>query len=564
MLVIKDPTSNEETSTYGKSHVTRGTERLPLGSSTTEIIEADSLSQETEYLKKKSQTDQVFDPAALIEERKWLLAGRNKSESETETQETPELQVEPEALSERISSEDNQEKDELVGRGNHSDFSVLGMNKQLKPYMTSVAGGQESLPASMLKHEKVNNKMDISVRDMENKLFKSQYPVVQGNEHFSKYHSGIALKEHGDPMTEKDIEKSRDGNVLLPIVSRGESIVSSSYANPFFDDELNNRNSVSILRNSTEKEEENQSVSMNISPSPKYTTSEKWILDHKKRKHLDEQSWKVKQKKTEERIAVCFEKLKETVSSSENTSAKTKSVIELKKLQLLQLQRRLRSDFLHDFFKPITSDVERLKSIKKHKHGRRVKQLDKFEQKMKEERMKRIRERQKDFFSEIEVHKERLEDWSKIKKERWKSFNKYVKEFHKRKERIHREKIDRIQREKINLLKNNDVEGYLRMVQDAKSDRVKQLLKETEKYLQKLGSKLHEAKTMARQFEMEMDESRAAPTVDKNEISVENEDESDQAEHYLESNEKYYLMAHSIKESIAEQPSGLVVGKLRE
>lgn len=52
-----------------------------------------------------------------------------------------------------------------------------------------------------------------------------------------------------------------------------------------------------------------------------------------------------------------------------------------------------------------------------------------------------------------------------MKKERWKGFNRYVKEFHKRKERIHREKIDRIQREKINLLKINDVEGYLRMVQ---------------------------------------------------------------------------------------------------
>lgn len=61
--------------------------------------------------------------------------------------------------------------------------------------------------------------------------------------------------------------------------------------------------------------------------------------------------------------------------------------------------------------------------------------------------------------------REKLEDCFKVKKERWKGFNRYVKEFHKRKERIHREKIDRIQREKINLLKNNDVEGYLRMVQ---------------------------------------------------------------------------------------------------
>lgn len=61
--------------------------------------------------------------------------------------------------------------------------------------------------------------------------------------------------------------------------------------------------------------------------------------------------------------------------------------------------------------------------------------------------------------------RERLEDGFKAKRERWKGFNRYVREFHKRKERFHREKIDRIQREKINLLKINDVEGYLRMVQ---------------------------------------------------------------------------------------------------
>lgn len=142
-----------------------------------------------------------------------------------------------------------------------------------------------------------------------------------------------------------------------------------------------------------------------------------------------------------------------------------------------------------DFFKPNTTDLERIKAVKKHRHGRRVKQLEKIEQKMKEERQKRIRERQREFFADIEAHRfdtnpycirhsrvpfviitawcfcrEKLEDSFKVKRERLKGFNRYVKEFHKRKERIHREKLDRIQREKINLLKNNDVEGYLRMV----------------------------------------------------------------------------------------------------
>ncbi|KAG2332464.1 hypothetical protein Bca52824_003644 [Brassica carinata] len=297
----------------------------------------------------------------------------------------------------------------------------------------------------------------------------------------------------------------------------------------------------------------------NMQPPPKYTMSQKWIMDRQNKRLLVDRSWGLKQQKADQAIGARFNELKESVTSSEDISTKTKSVIELKKLQLLNLQRRLRSEFLHNFFKPIANDVENLKSYKKHKHGRRIRQLEKYEQKMKEERQRRIRERQKEFFGEIEVHKERLDDLSKARRERWKGFNRYVKEFHKRKERFHREKIDKIQREKINLLKINDVEGYLRMVKDAKSDRVMQLLKETEKYLQKLGSKLKEAKSLASRFENEADE---APVEDK--TLVENDDESDQAKHYLESNEKYYLMAHSIKENINEQPASLKGGKLRE
>ena len=63
------------------------------------------------------------------------------------------------------------------------------------------------------------------------------------------------------------------------------------------------------------------------------------------------------------------------------------------------------------------------------------------------------------------------------------------------------------------------------MVQDAKSDRVKQLLKETEKYLQKLGSKLKDAKVTASCFEYDMDEMRTA-SVTENDAATENEDEA--------------------------------------
>ncbi|GKV39037.1 hypothetical protein SLEP1_g46868 [Rubroshorea leprosula] len=502
---------------------------LPAG----RFSEADSLTKEAEKFK---MTEVRNGPppnlSVVAEERKHLLATR-KLETEIQGQEAVESHAfstmasqQPDSATRRGGSAvsntlDDMENGHLCSGKADQAFPMMGRNKQVNPEMSSwsaISNHNEvptvSLAASTVQHEMPERKDNVP----------------------SQLHSPDDLKS---------------SEFQTRSVSAGSKVAT-------IDDPL--RNGVTFP---TERDEEEKSVSTDSLPSPKYTMSEKWIMDQQKRKYLADQNWVLKQQKTRQRIAVCFNKLKENVSSSEDISAKTKSVIELKKLQLLELQRRLRSDFLNDFFKPIATDIERLKSFKKHRHGRRIKQLEKYEQKMKEERQKRIRERQKEFFSEIEVHKERLDEVFKIRRERWKGFNKYVKEFHKRKERIHREKIDRIQREKINLLKINDVEGYLRMVQDAKSDRVKQLLKETEKYLQKLGSKLKQAKTMAQSFGNDSDEMRDTTEIE-NETAVENEDESDQAKHYKESNEKYYMMAHSVKENITEQPTYLQGGKLRE
>ncbi|XP_061992517.1 chromatin structure-remodeling complex protein SYD isoform X2 [Rosa rugosa] len=417
--------------------------------------------------------------------------------------------------------------------------ALMGMNKQNSDISSWTGLGSQSevsrglLPPSASQSEIVPERKDTAPSQ-----FQTLGNNILGNQNTANHPASFASRDRWKPV-------SAIGNDHHPVVASKDAHMMQKHV-------------------SKEQVKENNPASIDFPPSPKYTMSEKWIMDKQKKKLLDEQTWTLKHQKARAKIVTSFHKLKENVSSSEDISAKTKSVIELKKLQLLELQRRLRSEFLNDFFKPINTEMDRVKSFKKHRHGRRIKQLEKFEQKMKEERQKRIQQRQKEFFGELEVHKERLDDAFKIKRERWKGFNKYVKEFHKRKERIHREKIDRIQREKINLLKINDVEGYLRMVQDAKSDRVKQLLKETEKYLQKLGSKLQDAKALASRFEQDMDESGNASVVDKSEPSLENEDESDQAKHYLESNEKYYLMAHSIKENIAEQPSYVKGGKLRE
>ncbi|XP_057538886.1 chromatin structure-remodeling complex protein SYD-like isoform X2 [Amaranthus tricolor] len=495
--------------------------------------EGDLVSKETENVKPiVGQPGSLADSLNADEEKKHLPFGHGIQEVDTERQETANssarmsASLQPEALGIRSPAIHVHEDILQPGTANHA-ASVIGIYKQAKP---------EMIRWTRFNHNDISRGSSTSIRN----------DLGSSNENFS-----VLPQLDSNIQNQQRFDQSSTPWKSIKGVDNGHHM----------ERPVNDANM--LLRNAMhEPEEEEKSMSADLTPCPKYTLSEKWIIAHQKRKFTNEHRWMQKLQKADERIATCFKDLKETVSSSADISAKTRSVIGLKKLQLLELQRCLRRNILSDFFKPIQTEMDRLKSIKKHRIGRRLKHVEKYEQKMKEERQKRIRERQKEFFSEVEVHKERLEDVFKYKRERCKGFNRYVKEYHKRKERIHREKIDRIQREKINLLKINDVEGYLRMVQDAKSDRVKQLLKETEKYLLKLGSKLKKEKAAARQ--VEMDENRVA-TIDENyDIFTETEDENDQAKHYKESNEKYYLIAHSIKESIAEQPTGLRGGKLRE
>ncbi|CAA7396178.1 unnamed protein product [Spirodela intermedia] len=575
--------------------------KIPPGSSSSgSLMETESSSKDTENTKKKSKTVSISERSVAVEQ--WQLSSKQKTEisqlkAESHGPVTSPVEAESLANASRCFSETKPIKDSC----NQANQPGVWANQNLSsvPRKSSILNPEVTMPTTAGFHTiAFKDVVSCSVGQLQHEPA-SEFPVVETNVLVDRGTSLLTAKDQTPHFTVKDIENLKCSmNSLRDVhaekLSSTPELVAYNDKSGFYcgteinglndqrtpdiqkqassdglktiiySDTLRGGNLGKVLERSTDPDEENslESSDMSISP-PKFTTSEKWILEQQKRKRFEEEKWALKQRKAEERIATCFEKLKENVNASEDISAKTKSVIELKKLQLLRLQRRLRSDFLSDFFKPITSEMEHLKSVKKHRHGRRIKQLERFEQKMKEERQKRIRERQKEFFGEIEVHKERLEDYFKVKRERCKGFNRYVKEFHKRKERIHREKIDRIQREKINLLKANDVEGYLRMVQDAKSDRVKQLLKETEKYLQKLGAKIQEAKSTARCFGGEMDAPDAAMS-EKSEVPMDPEDESDQAQHYLESNEKYYLMAHSVKETIEEQPVSLRGGKLRE
>lgn len=65
-----------------------------------------------------------------------------------------------------------------------------------------------------------------------------------------------------------------------------------------------------MLEKSIGQGDDDRSLSANLSPSPKCTTSEKWILEQQKRRLHAERNWLLKEQKTEKKIAACFDKLK--------------------------------------------------------------------------------------------------------------------------------------------------------------------------------------------------------------------------------------------------------------
>ncbi|CAI5934825.1 unnamed protein product [Closterium sp. NIES-64] len=63
-------------------------------------------------------------------------------------------------------------------------------------------------------------------------------------------------------------------------------------------------------------------------------------------------------------------------------------------------------------------------------------------------------------------------------------------EFHEQRRKKYEEEQLKLQRQKVELLRNNDMEGYLKLVKNMKSERVQNLLKETEAHLQRIAGRI--------------------------------------------------------------------------
>ncbi len=152
---------------------------------------------------------------------------------------------------------------------------------------------------------------------------------------------------------------------------------------------------------------------------------------------------------------------------------------------------------------------------------------------------------------------------------------------------------DKQERDRIKALKDNDMDAYINLINTQKNSRLMQILEQTHKYLQQLGTKvviqkkeneniMKKAKA-SRGLVGAKDENSDVQGSDGEELEVDqvdafgnkvdavvmsDEDEKQNDAEVIKQNMRnsskiYYKITHSITEEITEQPSLLVGGKLK-
>lgn len=280
--------------------------------------------RESDIVRQGTTSTGLLPEAILLKESK----GPNTIQETDESQEFLPMGSQPDSSSARTLAVgyDKDHLDEGQAGIMNKASSVEGVSKQMKP---------EMVPLESMSHRK-----DFVPSQ-------SQIPAdctIQQIQNADSHLTSFTLSDFRKPISGMEAEHQMAKNVLegSKYVSEGESICFTqihfsdnfSVAYPFRCiccadaariSDIQRRNipdgSKAVVVDDTWKNgsptvvktgqvEQGISLGRDFPPAPKYTTSEKWIMEQKKKKLVIEQNWALKQKKTEQRISACSEKLK--------------------------------------------------------------------------------------------------------------------------------------------------------------------------------------------------------------------------------------------------------------
>ncbi|EPS42286.1 hypothetical protein H072_3739 [Dactylellina haptotyla CBS 200.50] len=235
---------------------------------------------------------------------------------------------------------------------------------------------------------------------------------------------------------------------------------------------------------------------------------------------------------------------------------KLERAIEYKALSLLDRQRELRrqmvQSMVHYDSLAMTTNRSMFRRMKKQSL-REARITEKLEKQQKEQRANREKQKRDEYLRAVLNHSKDVVG-SFVMGTKAQKFGRMMQSHHAFMEKEEQKRIERTAKQRLQALKANDEEAYLKLLDQAKDTRITHLLKQTDGFLKNLAQAV---KTQ----QQDAHEKYGRP-----EGYVSEDEESEEEEEDEESSKKvdYYSVAHRIKETVTEQPSILVGGKLKD
>jgi ATP-dependent helicase STH1/SNF2 len=247
-----------------------------------------------------------------------------------------------------------------------------------------------------------------------------------------------------------------------------------------------------------------------------------------------------------------------TDSPEDDGKVKLALVIEQKKLNLLEKQRKLRRDIaqqmIHADNLAMTANRTIYRRLKKQSM-REARLTEKLEKQQRDARETKEKKKHHEFIDAIRKHRTELQEAGMAQRQRLQKLGRTMITTHQNIEKEEQKRIERTAKQRLQALKANDEETYLKLLGQAKDTRITHLLKQTDGFLKQLAS------SVKAQQRTSIDRYQLENNVSEDEESAE---ESGAEDRPGKKRVDYYEIAHRNKEVVTKQASILVGGTLKE
>ncbi|XP_077981032.1 SWI/SNF-related matrix-associated actin-dependent regulator of chromatin subfamily A member 2-like [Glandiceps talaboti] len=168
---------------------------------------------------------------------------------------------------------------------------------------------------------------------------------------------------------------------------------------------------------------------------------------------------------------------------------RTKAMIELRALRLLNFQRQLRQDVVACMRRDTTLETAlNSKAYKRCKRQslREARITEKIEKQQKMEQERKRRQKHQEYLNSILAHAKDFKEYHRNIQQKVSKITKAIMTYHANTEREQKKENERIERERMRRLMAEDEEGYRKLIDEKKDKRLAYLLTQTDTYIASL------------------------------------------------------------------------------